>query len=157
MTLQEVLNEYSAGPQTGVFTDGGCQPNPGPGGWGFVHVVEGRVVRHDHGHEPQTTNNRMELTALIRALTSLPADAEIEVFSDSELCVKTINEWAPMWERRGWKRSSGPIANLELVKELLALSRARPKVSLKWIKAHNGWLWNEYADSLSTAWTRSSL
>lgn len=156
-TLQDVLSSYSAGPQTGVFTDGGCQPNPGPGGWGYVHVVDGSVISHDHGHEPDTTNNRMELTALIRAYSSLPADAEIEVFSDSELCVKTINLWAPQWEARGWRRSTGPIANLPLVQELLSLQRAHPKVQLKWIKAHNGWLWNEYADSLSTAWTRSIL
>lgn len=157
LTLQEVLNEYSGGPQTGVFTDGGCQPNPGPGGWGYVYVVDGEIIRHDHGHEPQTTNNRMELTALINAFSSLPEDAEIEIYSDSELCVKTINEWAKSWEKRGWRRSSGPIANLELVQELYSLAQARPNVKLKWIKAHNGWLWNEYADSLSTAWTRSTL
>lgn len=157
ITLQEVLSEYSAGPQTGVFTDGGCQPNPGPGGWGYVHVMDGEVIRHDHGQEPQTTNNRMELTALINAFSSLPEDAEIEIYSDSELCVKTINEWAKSWEKRGWRRSSGPIANLELVQKLYSLAQARPKVKLKWIKAHNGWLWNEYADSLSTAWTRSTL
>lgn len=157
MTLEEVLNSYSAGPQTGVFTDGGCQPNPGPGGWGYVYVVDGEIVNQEHGHDPQTTNNRMELTALIRAFSSLPEDAQIEVHSDSELCVKTINEWAPMWERRGWKRSSGPIANLELVQQLYALHLAKPGIKLKWIKAHNGWLWNEYADSLSTAWTRVTL
>jgi ribonuclease HI len=122
-----------------------------------VHVVEGQIISHDHGHDPSTTNNRMELTALIRAFSMLPEDAEIEVFSDSELCVKTINEWAHAWEARGWRRSSGPIANLELVKELFALHRSHPKVKLKWIKAHNGWLWNEYADSLSTAWTRSTV
>ena len=156
-TIEEVLASYSEGPQTGVFTDGGCQPNPGPGGWGFVHVVNGEIVSQDHGHAPSTTNNRMELTALIRAFSMLPEDAEIEIFSDSELCVKTINEWARAWEARGWRRSSGPIANLELVKELYALHLSHPKVKLKWIKAHNGWLWNEYADSLSTAWTRATV
>ena len=157
MTLDEVLSSYSAGPQTGVFTDGGAQPNPGPGGWGYVHVLEGNVVSFKHGHSPETTNNRMELTALIEAYTALPPDANIEIFSDSELCVKTVNEWAASWEKRGWKRSSGPIANLELVQRLYALHKEHPGVKLKWIKAHNGWLWNEYADSLSTAWTRSQL
>ena len=157
MTVEEVLNSYSAGPQTGVFTDGGCQPNPGPGGWGYVYVVDGEIIRQDHGHAAQTTNNRMELTALINAFSSLPDDTEIEVHSDSELCVKTINEWAANWEKRGWKRSSGPIANLELVQELWALHLQKPKIKLRWIKAHNGWLWNEYADSLSTAWTRATL
>jgi ribonuclease HI len=157
MTLEEVLQAYSAGPQNGVFTDGGAQPNPGPGGWGFVYVKDGHIVSQKHGHSPDTTNNRMELTALIQAFSSLPEDAEVEIFSDSEICVKTVNEWAASWEKRGWKRSSGPIANLELVQQLYALSKTHPSVKLKWIKAHNGWLWNEYADSLSTAWTRASL
>lgn len=157
MTLQEVLQSYSAGPTTGVFTDGGCQPNPGPGGWGYVHVVNGEIINYEHGYSPDTTNNRMELTALIRAFTYLPADTEIEVHSDSQLCVKTINEWAASWEKRGWKRSTGPIANLELVQELYALHKAKPKIRLCWIKAHNGWLWNEYADALSTAWTRQQV
>jgi ribonuclease HI len=99
----------------------------------------------------------MELTALINAFKSLPEDADLDIYSDSELCVKTLNEWAAAWEKRGWKRSSGPIANLELVQELYALKKAHAKVRVKWIKAHNGWLWNEYADSLATAWTRSEL
>lgn len=157
MTLEEVLRRFSEGPQTGVFTDGGSQPNPGPGGWGYVHVVDGTIISHKHGHSPDTTNNRMELTALIEAYTALPDDACIDIYSDSQLCVKTVNEWAKSWEKKGWKRSTGPIANLELVQKLWALAQAHPKVSLKWIKAHNGWLWNEYADSLSTAWTRSEV
>ena len=152
-----VLKRYSGGPQTGVFTDGGARPNPGPGGWGFVHVENGKIISQQHGHEKDTTNNRMELTALISALKSLPAEAEILVFSDSELCVNTINQWAKSWEKNGWKRKSGPIANLELVKELYALSQQHPRVKLQWIKAHDGSLWNEYADSLSSAWTRSEL
>lgn len=157
MTLEEVLRRFSEGPQTGVFTDGGCQPNPGPGGWGYVHVVDGEVMSHKHGHSPDTTNNRMELTALIEAYSALPNDACIDIHSDSQLCVKTVNEWARGWEKKGWKRSTGPIANLDLVQKLWSLAQEHPSVSLKWIKAHNGWLWNEYADSLSTAWTRSQI
>jgi ribonuclease HI len=155
MTLEEVLNAYTDGPQTGVFTDGGCQPNPGPGGWGYVHVIDGEIQHQEHGYDADTTNNRMELTALIKAFTALPVDASVTIHSDSQLCVKTINEWAVGWERRGWRRSSGPIANLELVQELFALHKAKPGIKLQWIKAHNGWLWNEYADALSTAWTRA--
>jgi ribonuclease HI len=157
MKLEDVLAAHSGGPQTGVFTDGGASPNPGPGGWGFVHVEEGRVIHHNHGHSPDTTNNRMELTALIEAFSYLPTDADIDVYSDSDLCVKTINEWAVKWKARGWKRSTGPIANLELVQRLYDLHLSHPKVRLKWIKAHNGWLWNEYADSLATAWSRATL
>ena len=94
----------------------------------------------------------MELTALIAAYRLLPEDAEIVVYSDSQLCVKTVNEWAEGWKRRGWKRKSGPIANLELVKELYALANAHPNVELRWIKAHDGSRWNEYADALASAY-----
>ncbi len=157
LTLSEVLRKYKEGPDTGVFTDGGAQPNPGPGGWGVVYVVNGEIIDQKHGHDKDTTNNRMELTALIEGFKLLPPDAAITMYSDSDLCVKTINEWAPAWEKRGWKRKTGPIANLELVKELYALSRAKPGVKLQWIKAHNGFRWNEYVDSLASAWTRSDL
>ena len=79
------------------------------------------MIAEKHGHDPATTNNRMELRALIEAFQMLPADAQVTVYSDSELCVKTVNEWAAGWEQRGWRRKSGPIANLELVQELWAL------------------------------------
>jgi ribonuclease HI len=157
LTLEEVRSRYSEGPQAGVFTDGAARPNPGPGGWGFVHVVEGEVLHQGYGCEDHTTNNRMELTALIEAYKSLPEDAELTVYSDSDLCVKSMNEWAAGWEKRGWKRKTGPIKNLELVQELYELYLSKPNVKLAWIKAHNGWLWNEYADALATAWDRSEL
>ena len=154
LTPEEVLERYHEGPQTGVFTDGSCEGNPGPGGWGVVWVEDGRIVAERHGHDPATTNNRMELTALITAYELLPADAAITVHSDSDLCVKTVNEWAAGWERRGWKRKTGPIANLERVQRLYALAKAHPKVKLRWIKAHDGTLWNEYADALATLYLR---
>lgn len=156
-TIDEVKRKFQNGPQTGVFTDGSSVPNPGPGGWGFVYVVNGEVIHHAHGSSPATTNNRMELTGLIEAYKYLPKDINIEIFTDSNLCVRTINEWAINWEKRGWRKKDGEIANLELVKELYFLHKEHPGVQLKWIKAHNGWRWNEYADSLSTAWMRSSL
>ena len=96
----------------------------------------------------------MELTALIRAYELLPEDAEVTVYSDSQLCVKTVNEWAAGWEKRGWKRKSGPIANLELVKRLYALAGSHPRVTLQWIKAHDGSRWNEYADALASSYQR---
>lgn len=146
---EEVLERYTAGPKTGVFTDGSCEGNPGPGGWGFVWVEEDAIVAQASGTESATTNNRMELTALIEAYKALPEDAAIPVYSDSQLCVKTVNEWAAGWERRGWRRKSGPIANLELVKALYALAKAHPKAKLTWIRAHDGSRWNEYADALA--------
>jgi ribonuclease HI len=154
LTPQEVLERYHDGPQSGVFTDGSCEGNPGPGGWGAVWVEEGQIKAERHGADPATTNNRMELCALIAGYEMLPADAEVTVYSDSNLCVQTVNEWAAAWEKRGWKRKTGPIANLELVKRLYALSKSRPKVTLRWIRAHDGSLWNEYADALATSYMR---
>ncbi len=154
LTPEEVLRRYDGGPQSGVFTDGSCDPNPGPGGWGFVWVEEGSIVAEAHGHESDTTNNRMELTALIEAYRALPEDGLFEIYSDSQLCVKTINEWAAGWEKRGWKRKGGAIKNLDLVKALYALALAKPGVTLAWIKAHDGSRWNEYADALASTYQR---
>ena len=156
LTLAAVLEKYSKGPDTGVFTDGSANPNPGPGGWGMVWVEDGEIRSEKHGHEARTTNNRMELTALIEAYRALPEDARVTVHSDSRLCIDTITKWAPGWERKGWKRKGEPLKNLDLVKELLALYRAHPHCRLVWIAAHNGDRWNEYADSLATAWMRPS-
>jgi len=149
LTPAQVLERYRAGPKTGVFTDGSCEGNPGPGGWGFVWVEDDEIVREQCGSDAATTNNRMELTALIEALRLLPEDAEITVYSDSQLCVKTVNEWAAGWERRGWKRKTGPIANLGLVRQFYALAQAHPGVRIEWIRAHDGSRWNEYADALA--------
>ena len=158
LTLAEVLAKYPDGPSSGVFTDGSAHPNPGPGGWGLVWVEAGEIRAQAHGHEPgKTTNNRMELQALIEAFRRLPADAKTVVRSDSQLCVKTIETWAAGWEKKGWTKKGGPIANLDLVQELLALRRARPGCDLEWIASHSGSRWNEYADSLATAWMREQL
>ena len=157
LTTTEVLARYSDGPQSGVFTDGGSVPNPGPGGWGAVYVVEGEIVEQAHGHDPDTTNNRMELVALIEACDLVPEDTPTTVYSDSNLAVQSMNDWAKGWERRGWKRKTGPIKNLGLVKELYFKLQSRPEITLRWIKAHDGSLWNEYADSLANAWRRPEL
>jgi ribonuclease HI len=154
LTPDEVLQRYHGGPKTGVFTDGSCEGNPGPGGWGFVWVEDDQIIHEDRGTDPATTNNRMELLALVNAYKKLPEDSQVTIFSDSQLCVKTINEWAAGWERRGWRRKSGPIANLELVKSLYALTGNHPDVKLQWIRAHDGSRWNEYADALASAYQR---
>ena len=157
LTRAEVLAKYTDGPDTGVFTDGSCHPNPGPGGWGFVWVRGGESELEGYGAEKNTTNNRMEMTALIEAYRALPEGASVAVFTDSQLCFNTITKWAPGWEKKGWKRKGEPLKNLDLVKELLELYRARPTCSLEWMRAHVGSRWNEYADSLATAWRRSEL
>ena len=121
-------------------------------------MTNGVIQEEGHGAADDTTNNRMEFSALIEAYRTLPEDASVTVFSDSQLCVNTITKWAPGWEEKGWKRKGkGPLKNLDLVKELLALYRAHPDCPLEWMRAHDGSLWNEYADSLATAWRRSEV
>ena len=119
-------------------------------------VEDDGIVAEKHGADPATTNNRMELTALIEAYRALPESARTTVYSDSELCVRTINEWAPAWERRGWRRKGGPVKNLELVQTLYALAGAHPDVELRWIRAHDGSRWNEYVDALANSYLREA-
>ena len=155
LTISEVLESFTEGPDSGVFTDGAAEGNPGPGGWGAVLVVDGEVVDEAMGSEAHTTNNRMELTAVVAGLKMLPLDSTLDVYTDSKLIVDTLNSWAPGWRAKGWKKNStGPIKNLELVKEALDLYEARPAVTVKWIRAHSGNKWNEYADSLATSYRR---
>jgi ribonuclease HI len=154
LTLQEVLATYTLGPATGVFTDGAAHPNPGPGGWGAVYVIDNEIICEARGAEPQTTNNRMELTALLVGYGMVPSGAAGVVMTDSQLCVDTINSWAADWERNGWKRRRGAIKNLDLVQELYRMARSRPEIELRWIKSHNGYRWNEYADALASAYRR---
>jgi ribonuclease HI len=149
--LERVVAEFDTGPADGVFTDGGCSGNPGPGGWGVVRVQGHRVIDRRRGEHPHTTNNRMELTALIAGYRMISPDEELTVWTDSELCVNTFNSWAAGWAKRGWRRKGGPIKNLELVQEAYALACAHPKVKLRWIKAHDGSRWNEYVDALATS------
>jgi ribonuclease HI len=115
-------------------------------------------VEQDFGSEPYTTNNRMELTAMVAGLKMVPPDTPVDVYTDSQLVVNIITKWAEGWKQRGWtKKSPGPIANLELVKEAYELYRERPGVEIRWIPAHSGYRWNEYADALATAYRRKVL
>jgi ribonuclease HI len=115
-----------------------------------VRVAGGVVVEEASGYDPDTTNNRMELTALLRALELVaPGTPEI-LYSDSQLAVRTVNEWAAGWEARGWRRSRGPVENLDLVRPLYEALRSRPELEVRWIRAHVGHRWNEYADQLAS-------
>jgi len=155
LTIAEVLASFDDGPDSGVFTDGASEGNPGPGGWGAVYVQDGEVVDEARGSESHTTNNKMELTALIAGLRMVPSDAEVDIYTDSQLIVNIVTKWADGWKARGWtKKSAGPIANLDLVKEAHALYKQRPRARLQWIKAHSGNRWNEYADALATSYRR---
>lgn len=157
LTLAQVLEKYREGPRDGVFTDGSANPNPGPGGWGAVYVVDGEIVAQDHGDAEHTTNNRMELTAVLHGIDLVPDGTPAVIYSDSKLVVDTMNQWAAGWQRRGWKRKTGPVENLDLVRPTFEKLESRPELRLEWIKAHAGSRWNEYADSLSTAYSRDEL
>jgi ribonuclease HI len=136
-------------PEDGVFTDGSATPNPGRGGWAAVYVRGGAVIATASGAEAHTTNNRMELTALHEGIGLVPVGTPSVLFSDSQLAVRTVNEWAPAWEARGWRRKTGPVENLDLVRPLVEALRARPELEVRWIRAHVGHRWNEYADRLA--------
>lgn len=157
LTTAQVLERFTLGPRSGVFTDGACSGNPGPGGWGAVHVRDGDVVARRYGHDPATTNNRMELKAVIEGLRMLAPADEVTLYSDSQLVVNTLTKWAAAWEARGWRRREGEVKNLDLVQEAYALLRERPHVRIQWVRAHDGTRWNEYADSLATAYLRDEV
>lgn len=140
-------------PNSGVFTDGSATPNPGPGGWGAVWVIDGEIVAEACGHEPgMTTNNRMELTAVWEGAKLVPEGTAATIWCDSNLVVQTINAWAAGWKLRGWRRKRGPVENLDLVEPLYEYLTGRPELTLAWIKAHAGHRWNEYADQLASSW-----
>lgn len=133
-----------------VYTDGSCLGNPGPGGWAWVEPGG----RFESGAEPMTTNQRMEVTAVLRALTTLdPGGEELLVRSDSTYVVNCFkNRWWVGWRRRGWRNSQGkPVANRDLWEPLLALVVDQPlRVRFQWVKGHSGDHWNDVVDGLAT-------
>ena len=135
--------------KSGIFTDGSCLGNPGPGGWAYAWVEDGQIIAERNGFERHTTNNRMELRAMIEAYRALKAEATTTIWSDSDLVVNTAMKWAAQWEKQGWERKSGPVVNLDLVRELLAEVRGHPEVQAKWLRGHAGHRWNERANDLA--------
>lgn len=123
------------------WTDGSASPNPGPGG--FAVLEEGKPVVL--GGEPEATNIRMEGLALLAAMKTA-AGEECEIHTDSEFWVNVLTKWASGWKRNGWKKKTGPIANLELVQELYEWYTTQP-VKLVWVRGHVGTEMNELADS----------
>lgn len=157
LTTDQVLSKYSGGPDEGVFTDGSANPNPGPGGWGAVYVVRSEIIDQRYGHAADTTNNRMELTALLAGVELVPTGVPTTIYTDSRLAVDTLTKWAVGWQAKGWTRKGGAIKNLDLIKPLFITIRNRPELTIEWIAAHSGHRWNEYADSLSTAYSRDRV
>lgn len=131
-----------------VFTDGACSGNPGPGGWGAI-LQFGDTERELYGGEPSTTNNRMELTAAIKALSALKRPCQVDLHTDSQYLRHGITEWIRNWKKNGWKTAARkPVKNAELWNELDELI-ARHDVNWHWVKGHSGHSLNERADELA--------
>jgi len=131
-----------------IYTDGACKGNPGPGGWGAL-LCWGGHERELFGGEPATTNNRMELTAVIRGLAALKRSTRAVVHTDSQYVHKGITEWLPAWKARGWKTAERkPVKNADLWRELDALV-GQHAVEWRWVRGHAGHPGNERADALA--------
>ncbi len=137
-----------------IYTDGSCSGNPGPGGWGAV-LMYGKHKLELSGGEPSTTNNRMELTAAVEALSRLNEPCEVELYSDSRYLVDGLEKgWAASWKKRGWRRKDGaPALNPELWDRLLELTVVH-RVTLHWVKGHAENEWNNRCDELAVAETK---
>jgi ribonuclease HI len=131
-----------------VYTDGACSGNPGPGGWGSVLLFNGHR-RELSGGEKETTNNRMEMMAVIQALEALQRPCDVLIHTDSTYVMKGMTEWLEQWKKRNWKTAAKkPVKNVELWQEL-EQAISRHCVSWKWVKGHSGVPENERADELA--------
>lgn len=130
-----------------IYTDGSCEPNPGPGGWAAL-LQSGEAEKVLTGSEETSTNNRMELTAALEALRTLNRPCQVELYTDSEYLRRGITEWLPAWRARGWRRKEGKLANVELWQ---ALDQAAQKhqVHWHWVRGHAGHPENERVDRLA--------
>lgn len=139
MTTEEIVE---------IFTDGACRGNPGPGGWGAILRL-GSQEKVLWGGEAETTNNRMELTAAIRAIEALKRPVYGRIYTDSQYVLKGINEWIHGWKRNGWKTSDKkPVKNADLW-QLLDTQVKQHKLEWIWVKGHAGHIENERADALA--------
>ncbi len=137
-----------------VFADGACKGNPGPGGWGAI-LRMGDREKEIYGGEPATTNNRMELTAVIRALEALKRRCKVKVYTDSQYVQKGVSEWLAQWKRRGWRTADRkPVKNEDLWRRLDELA-SQHAVDWHWVRGHAGHPENERADALANRGVQS--
>ncbi len=137
-------------PVVDLFTDGACSGNPGPGGWAYLlrHPKTGKSVERNGG-EPATTNNRMELTAVIEGLASLTRPSIVELYSDSQYVLKGLEEWIAGWKQKGWRTASkAPVKNVDLWMKLDEL-KAVHEIRFHWVRGHDGHPENERVDRLA--------
>ena len=141
-------------PQVEIFTDGACKGNPGPGGWGAILRAmkkDGEATEKEmSGSEGATTNNRMELTAAIRALQALKRPCKVALYTDSKYVIDGITKWVFGWQKKGWKTAAKkPVLNEDLWRELLDAARPHT-IDWHWVKGHDGHPENERADQLAS-------
>ena len=133
-----------------IYTDGACSGNPGPGGWGAVMRWNGHE-KELYGGEAETTNNRMEMMAVIQALKAIKGHPKIEIYTDSKYVMQGITEWLDGWKARGWKTAGKkPVKNVDLWQRMDELV-SRHDVTFHWVKGHDGHPENERADQLAVA------
>jgi ribonuclease HI len=134
-------------PALKIYTDGSCEPNPGPGGWAALLIYPDRQIPLA-GAARDTTNNRMELTAAVEALQALPERSKVDLYTDSEYLKRGITEWMPNWRARNWRRKGGALANVDLWK---ALDRAigQHQIVWHWVKGHASNEYNNQVDRLA--------
>jgi ribonuclease HI len=137
----------SALPEVVIYTDGACDPNPGRGGWAALIIKANRKMEIS-GREDESTNNRMELTAAIRALRSLKEPSSVTIYTDSQYLQKGIGEWLPGWIRKNWRTTSGKVANRDLWEELIAAEKPHT-VRWEWLRGHDGDPNNQRVDLLA--------
>ena len=130
-----------------IYTDGACDPNPGPGGWAAILLYHNRE-KSLSGSDSQTTNNRMELTAAIEALKALKHPSQIEFFTDSQYLRSGITEWIPKWRARNWRRKGGKLANVDLW-QALDKNIQTHQINWHWVRGHSGDRYNQRVDYLA--------
>ena len=135
--------------QVSLFTDGACKGNPGPGGWGAL-LRMGPHEKELSGGEAETTNNRMEMRAVIEGLSALKQPCDVELYSDSKYVIDGITKWIHGWKKRGWVNAAKkPVANAEMWRELEAAARPHA-ITWNWVKGHSGHPENERVDKLAS-------
>jgi ribonuclease HI len=142
-------------PPVTIYTDGACDPNPGPGGWAALLRSAGHT-KELTGGEPDTTNNRMELTAAVQALQALNRPCLVDFYTDSEYLRRGITEWLPGWRKRDWRRKSGALANVDLWQSLEAAMQPHI-IEWHWVRGHAGDRDNQRVDRLARGAIRRSL
>lgn len=136
-------------PSITIYTDGACSPNPGPGGWAAILLRPGAEPEELVGAEAQTSNNQMELRAVLEALNSLATPYRITLYTDSQYLRQGITEWLPVWEQRGWQTAAKQSVKNQELWQALASAVKRHQIEWKWVKGHAGHKWNERADVLA--------